>query len=81
MIINLKGLHFEEVVILMSVRWHLADPPCYRNIEELMAERGVYVDLSAAVKGLLNTLLYRQENSLNIIKLKWVVVGGWMRLM
>ena len=44
--INFKGRHFEDVIILMSVRWYLAYPLSYRQIEELMAERGVDVDHS-----------------------------------
>ena len=31
---------------MMSVRWYLADSLSYRNIEELMAERGLRVDYS-----------------------------------
>jgi len=44
--ISFKGRHFEDVIILMSVRWYLAYPRSVRRIEELMAERGVDVDHS-----------------------------------
>ena len=44
--ISFKGRHFEDTTILMSVRWYLAYPLSYRQIEELMTERGVEVDHS-----------------------------------
>jgi len=44
--INFKGRHFKKTIILMATRWYLADSLSYRDIEELMAERGVAVDHS-----------------------------------
>jgi putative transposase len=39
-----KGLHFPRPVVLTCVRWYLRFKLSYRDIEELMAERGVRVD-------------------------------------
>jgi len=44
--ISFKGRQFEKTVILMTVRWYLAYALSYRNIEELMLERGFKVDHS-----------------------------------
>ena len=44
--ISFKWRHFEKTVILMAVRWYVAYPLSYRNIKELMEERGVDVDHS-----------------------------------
>jgi len=44
--ISFKGRHFEHNMILQSVRWYLAYSLSYRNIEEIMAERGFTVDHS-----------------------------------
>jgi len=44
--ISFKGRHFKNPIILMSVRWYVAYSLSYRDIEELMAERGVKVDHS-----------------------------------
>ena len=44
--ISFKGRHFEKTPILMSIRWYLAYALSYRDIEELMLERGVNVDHS-----------------------------------
>jgi putative transposase len=42
--ISFKGAHFVKDIILTSVRWYLAYPLSYRQVEELMEERGVSVD-------------------------------------
>src|SRR5512139_308099 len=44
--IDFKGHRFEKDLILLCVRWYLAYPLSYRNLEEMMAERGVEVDHS-----------------------------------
>jgi len=44
--IDLKGHRFEKAIILICARWCLAYPLSYRNLEEMMAERGVVVDHS-----------------------------------
>ncbi len=42
--IDFKGSHFEKEIILWGVRWYVAYPLSYRQLEEMMAERGVSVD-------------------------------------
>jgi len=42
--ISFKGRHFEREIILMTVRWYVAYSLSYRDIEELMLERGLDVD-------------------------------------
>jgi putative transposase len=44
--ISFKGRHFQQDMILQSVRWYLAYSLSYRDIEELMHERGFTVDHS-----------------------------------
>ena len=44
--ITFKGRHFQHDMILQSVRWYLAYSLSYRDIEEMMAERGFTVDHS-----------------------------------
>ena len=46
MTMKFKGRHFERDVILWGVRWYVAYPISYRQIEEMMSERGVEVDHS-----------------------------------
>lgn len=45
--IKFKGRHFKKTIILMAIRWYVAYALSYRDIEELMAERGVGVDHSS----------------------------------
>jgi len=44
--IDFKGSQFEREIILWGVRWYVAYPISYRQLEEVMSERGVAVDHS-----------------------------------
>jgi len=44
--ISFKGRHFQKDMILQSIRWYLAYSLSYRDIQELMQERGFSVDHS-----------------------------------
>ena len=41
-----QRMHYPLEVMLVCVRWYAAYPLSFRNIEEMMAERGVFVDHS-----------------------------------
>ena len=43
---HFKGSQFEREIILWAVRWYIAYPISYRQLEEMMSERGVTVDHS-----------------------------------
>ena len=42
--ISFKGKHFAKDIILLVVRWYVSYSLSYRNIEEMMLERGIKVD-------------------------------------
>lgn len=42
--VDFKGNHFENAIILRGVRWYVAYPISYRQPEEMMQEQGVAVD-------------------------------------
>jgi putative transposase len=44
--LSFKGAPFEKDIILRCLRWYVAYPLSYRQLEELMQERGVAVDHS-----------------------------------
>ena len=44
---KISGRHFPKDVILTTIRWYLRYKLSYRDIEELIAERGIHVDHSA----------------------------------
>ena len=45
--LNTKGMRFPIDVILVCIRWYAAYPLSYRHLEEMMEERGVFVDHSS----------------------------------
>ena len=45
--LNTKRMRFPIDVILVCIRWYAAYPLSYRQLEELMLERGVQVDHSS----------------------------------
>jgi IS6 family transposase len=44
-----KWKHFEGEIILLCVRWYLKYALSYRNLEEIMQERGLSVDHTTRV--------------------------------
>ena len=42
-----KGMRFPINVILVCIRWYEAYSLSYRHLEEMMEERGVFVDYSS----------------------------------
>ena len=43
---DFKGQHFDAALILQAVSWYLRYPLSYRDIEEMLLERGLEVDHS-----------------------------------
>ena|SRR5208283_795721 len=43
---SFKWKHFVGEIILLNVRWYLRYPLSYRNLKEMMIERGIQVDHS-----------------------------------
>ena len=41
-----KWRHFQDTIILLNVRWYLRYPLSYRNLKEMMLERGLKIDHS-----------------------------------
>ena len=49
-----RGRHFREDIIVLCLRWYLRYPLSYRNLEEMMAERGLSVDHSTIARWVLH---------------------------
>ena len=45
-----RGRHFRDEMIVLCVRWYLRYPLSYRDLEEMMAERGLTVDHSTIAR-------------------------------
>jgi transposase, IS6 family len=48
-----RGRHFEDQIVILCVRWYLRYSLSYRDVQELMAERGLSVDHTRMVKKLM----------------------------
>lgn len=46
-----KWRHFQAEIILLSVRWYLRYSLSYRDLEEIMRERGLHVDIARFTTG------------------------------
>jgi transposase-like protein len=57
--IDFKGSQFEREIILWGVRWYVAYPISYRQLEEMRGERGVLlrVEFLRSQKHLLSSSL------------------------
>ena len=60
-----KGRHFEGVIILQCLRWYCKYALSYRDLEEMMAERGVSVDHSTVARW-----IYKYADALEK-KIRW----------
>ena len=85
-----KGRHFDRSVILLCVRWYLAYGLSLRNLEEMMAERGLNIDHSTVHRWVVHfspELLKRFNLRKRAVTGKWhvdetyiKVRGQWMYL-
>ena len=41
---SFKGMRFPAEIIMICIRWYVAYPLSYRHVEEMMEERGVFLD-------------------------------------
>jgi putative transposase len=60
--IKFKGSHFERDVILWGIRWYVAYPISYRQVEEMMEERGVKVDHATLNRWVLKYVPLLEQN-------------------
>src|SRR5215469_9963638 len=66
-----RGRRFPEEIIVLCIRWYLRYCLSYRDLEEMMAERGVHVDHSTIARWvvhyapMLNELIRRELRSPN----------------
>ena len=74
MAIEFKGRWIEKEVILQCVRWYVAYPLSYRQLEEMMEERGIDVDHSTINRWVLK---YAPELEKEFRKRKKPVGSSW----
>jgi transposase-like protein len=69
-----KGRHFDASLILLCVRWYLSYGLSLRNLEEMIAERGISVDHSTIHRWVLR---YAPKLLSNFNRRKRPVSGRW----
>jgi transposase-like protein len=77
--IDFKGTHFEKEIILWGVRWYVAYPMSYRQLEEMMGERGVTVDHSTLTIRGSSSMRRRLLNSSVAASVRWAEAGDLMK--
>jgi hypothetical protein len=75
-----KGIHFQDEVILVCVRWYLRYSLRYRDLEEMMTERSFSVDHSAIASWVLHyaPLLHREFGTIFALR---IAPGAWVKRM
>ncbi|MEW3063835.1 IS6 family transposase, partial [Escherichia coli] len=61
-----KGRHFQRDIILWAVRWYCKYGISYRELQEMLAERGVNVDHSTIYRW-----VQRFTAGFSVMRLKW----------
>lgn len=61
--IEFKGCHFEQDMILWAIRWYVAYPISYGRLEEMMEEHGVEVDYATFNRWVLKYVPYPERES------------------
>ena len=69
-----EGRHFDRSVILLCIRWYLAYNLSLRNLEEMMAERGIAVDHATIHRWVVR---YSPELLERFNRRKRAVTGKW----
>ena len=64
-----RGRHFQDEIIILCVRWYLRYSLSYRDLEEVMAERGLRLDHSTIARWVLR---YAPELSKRIARYRYV---------
>jgi hypothetical protein len=77
-VISFKGRHHQQDIILQCVRWYVAYSLSYRDLEELMQERGYAVDHSTVQRWVVH-YAPRIENVFRKTKSGLVIAGGLMK--
>jgi transposase-like protein len=78
-----KGRHFDRSVILLCVRWYLAYSLSLRNLEEMMAERGISVDHATVHRWVIRyspELLERFNRRKRSVSRKWHVDETYIKV-
>ena len=74
-----KWRHFLPEVILLNVRWYCRYSLSYRDLEEMMAKRGVEVDHSTIFRWV-QLMLLKWTSVFDLTLRQRMTPGEWMKL-
>nr|QIM13502.1 hypothetical protein p65_00144 [Escherichia coli] len=76
-----KGRHFQRDIILWAVRWYCKYGISYRELQEMLAERGVNVDHSTIYRWAFRRYAPEMENGCagTGVTLPIFARGAWMK--
>jgi len=77
--IDFKGHRFKKHIILFYVRWYLAYLLSYRNLEEMMTERGVHVVHTSIYLWVRKITPKLEANFRRVRSGPRAAIGGWTR--
>jgi transposase-like protein len=69
------GFRFPPEVITVAVRWYLRYGLSYRDVEELLAERGIEVDHVTVyrwVQRFILSKLFKRRELLSVVSRRWI---------
>jgi transposase, IS6 family len=73
-----KGFRFPPEIIVLAVRWYLRYGLSYRDLEELLVERGIEVDHVTVSGGCSASRPFLRMRRGRVVT-RSVIVGSWMR--
>jgi len=73
-----RRLHYPVDIIAQCVRWYLAYALSLRNLEEMMAERGIIVDHSTLHRWVIR-LVPLLDKAPGGISVPWGAAGAWTK--
>ncbi|WP_407250462.1 hypothetical protein [Klebsiella pneumoniae] len=76
-----KGRHFQRDIILWAVRWYCKYGISYRELQEMLAERGVNVDHSTIYRWVQRVMRLKWKNGCagTGVTLPIFARGTWMK--
>ena len=63
-----SGRHYPKFIIVQAVRWYVSYGLSYRNIEEMMAERGFPMDHSTLNRWVLHHAPLLEERAVDLLR-------------
>jgi transposase, IS6 family len=73
-----KWRHFQAEIILLCIRWYLRYALSYRDLEELMLERGLHIDHTTIFRWV-QAYARSWKNAVGLISKLAPTRGKWMK--